>query len=187
MISVPKKGIWRCVIIGEESVCWTLLVSCLIELFRKDYSLYFADSVLSDSQCGFRQEHSYVDMIFVVRQLVEKAREYCLFYTLNQSQEGSIWLGSKCGRYLRSAESLLSVIHSFHAGMSTSREQVWQLLGFTAVYDRYVKLFLCFYTCISVLLLRIGINSVLRLVCLFIILMDRKLVGDLATKSHLSV
>ena len=35
-----------------------------------------AERILPDSQCGFRKNRGCVDMIFVARQLVEKAREH---------------------------------------------------------------------------------------------------------------
>ena len=35
-----------------------------------------AEVLLADSQCGFRKGRGCVDMIFVARQLMEKAREH---------------------------------------------------------------------------------------------------------------
>ena len=38
-------------------------------------SLHLADNVLPESQCGFRAQHSTIDMIFAARQVQEKCRE----------------------------------------------------------------------------------------------------------------
>ena len=43
----------------------------------------FAVSILPDSECDFRQGRSCLDIIFVTRQLVEKAKEHsCLLFAL---------------------------------------------------------------------------------------------------------
>ena len=52
----------------------------------------FAEDVLPDSQCGFRQERGCVDMIFVARQLIEKTIEheselYILFVDLKKAYD----------------------------------------------------------------------------------------------------
>ena len=64
-----------------------------------------AESVLPDSQCGFWQGRSCIDMIFVARQLVEKAREhnsllFTLFIDLKKAYNSVLEL--LCGKCWRS-------------------------------------------------------------------------------------
>ena len=50
---------------------WMWLARWLLERLQK-----VAEDELPESQCGFRRERSCADMIFTVRQLVEKAWEH---------------------------------------------------------------------------------------------------------------
>ena len=49
-----------------------------------------AETLLADSQCGFRKGRGCVDMIFVARQLMEKAKEHweLLVFNVCQPEEG---------------------------------------------------------------------------------------------------
>ena len=49
-----------------------------------------AETLLADSQCGFRKGRGSVDMIFVARQLMEKAKEHweLLVFNVCQPEEG---------------------------------------------------------------------------------------------------
>ena len=47
----------------------------LARIMLKRLLLHIAERILPESQAGFRQERSTIDMIFVARQLLEKARE----------------------------------------------------------------------------------------------------------------
>ena len=84
---------------------------------------YIAESVLPDSQCGFRQGRGCSDMIFVARQLVEKTREhdsllFVLFVDLKKAFDSvpreALWqVLEKFGV----PPVLLAVIKSFHVDM----------------------------------------------------------------------
>ena len=75
VIPVPKKGDltmcnnWRGISLLD--VAGKLLGWIVQERLQS-----IAESVIPDSQCGFRQGRSCSDMIFVARQLVEKTREH---------------------------------------------------------------------------------------------------------------
>ena len=84
VVPVPKRGDlnvcdnWRGISLLD--VAGKLLGRILQERLQ-----LIAECVLPHSQCGFRQGRSCVNMIFVARQLVEKAREHNWlpsFYTL---------------------------------------------------------------------------------------------------------
>ena len=80
-------------------------------------------SILPDSQSGFRKGRGCLDMIFVARQLMEKAREhgdslYVMFVDLKKAYDSvpreALWqVLQKCGV----PPQMLEVIKSFHEGM----------------------------------------------------------------------
>ena len=82
-----------------------------------------AEVLLADSQCGFRKGRGCVDMIFVARQLMEKAREhkeslFIMFVDLKKAYvsvpRNALWtVLAKCGV----PPTMLSIIRSFHDGM----------------------------------------------------------------------
>lgn len=84
----------------------------------------FADSYLSESQCGFRRNRGCIDMIFTARQLLEKCREQhvglcATFIDLTKAfdsvnREGLWILLSKLG----CPEKFLKIIREFHDGMN---------------------------------------------------------------------
>ena len=85
-----------------------------------------AERVLPDSQGGFRQGWGCVDMIFVARQLVEKAREHnCLLFTLfidlkkayDSVPRAALW---QVLEQYGVPPTLLSVVRSFHESMKAS-------------------------------------------------------------------
>ena len=75
VVLVPKKGNltmcddWRGISLLD--VARKLLGQIVQERFQ-----CIAESVLPDSQCGFRRGRGCSDMMFVARKLVEKAREH---------------------------------------------------------------------------------------------------------------
>ena len=85
-----------------------------------------AEKILPESQCGFRKGRGCVDMIFAVRQLVEKCREhddslFILFVDLQKAYDSvprqALWcVLEKYG----APPSMLSVIRSFHEGIRTA-------------------------------------------------------------------
>ena len=84
---------------------------------------HLLDSVVSESQCGFRSNRGTIDMIFAVRQLQEKCREqnqnlYILFVDLTKafdtvSREGLWAILAKLG----CPPQLIKITRSFHDGM----------------------------------------------------------------------
>ena len=57
-----------------------------------------AEIVLPESQCGFRKGKGCIDMIFVMRQLVEMSRDaatICLSYFMNSITEGICFSGQE--------------------------------------------------------------------------------------------
>ena len=82
-----------------------------------------AEKILPESQSGFRKGRGCADMIFVARQLVEKAREhgeslYVLFVGLRKAYDSvprqALWnVLEKYGV----PEKMLNVVKFFHEGM----------------------------------------------------------------------
>ena len=81
------------------------------------------EEVVSDSQCGFKAGRGCMDMLFCVRQLVEKAIErntnvlllfvdHCTTY--NSMPRQTLWCALQ--RY-GVPENLIALVHSFHVGM----------------------------------------------------------------------
>ena len=84
------------------------------------------EEVVSDTQCGFRTGRGCVDMIFCVRQLVEKAIEhntriFLLFVDLRKAYDSvprqALWCAL---RKYGIPENLIELVHSFHEGMSAT-------------------------------------------------------------------
>ena len=84
------------------------------------------EEVVSDTQCGFRTGRGCVDMIFCVRQLVEKAIEhntkiFLLFVDLCKAYDSvprqALWCALRKYGIL---ENLIELVHSFHESMSTT-------------------------------------------------------------------
>ena len=81
-----------------------------------------AEEVLTKSQCGFRRGRSCSDMVFTMRQLVEKSWEHLakLFVTFIDLQKAydsvprnAMWMAL---RKLGVPDSIISLIGSFHQG-----------------------------------------------------------------------
>lgn len=122
LIPIPKKGDlkncdnWRGIalldVIGK--VIARLLQERLQEL---------AEEVLPESQCGFRKGRSCADMIFVVRQLVEKSLEhktksFFTFIDLKKAYDSvprrALWIALQ---KLGVPEVVVNLIRSFHTDM----------------------------------------------------------------------
>ena len=122
VVPVPKKGDlrhcdnWRGISLLE-------VVGKIMARIMKERLEVIAGKVLPESQCGFRKERGCVDMIFVARQLIEKAREhnqplYMLFVDLRKAYDSvprqALWkVLEKCGV----PPKLLSLVKSCHEGM----------------------------------------------------------------------
>ena len=122
IVPVPKKGNlqscddWRGIslldVVGK-------VLGCIIQ----DRLQVIAEVLLADSQCRFRKGRGCVDMIFVARQLMEKAREhgdslFIMFVDLRKAYDSvprnALWtILAKCGV----PPTMLSIIRSLHDGM----------------------------------------------------------------------
>ena len=118
VVPVPKKG--------DPRHCDNWRGISLLDMvgrIMKERLEVIAGKVLPESQCGSRKERGCVDMIFVARQLVEKAREhnqslYMLFVDLRKAYDfvprQALWkVLEKCGV----PPKLLSLVKSCHEGM----------------------------------------------------------------------
>jgi len=79
-----------------------------------------AEGLLPDSQCGFWRGHGCIDMIIVVRQLMQKQEtQFMMFVDLKKAydsvprEEALLTFLAKCG----APPMMLSFIRSFHEGM----------------------------------------------------------------------
>ena len=125
LIPIPKKGDlrncdnWRGIalldVVGK--VVAQILQARLQEL---------AEEVLPESQCGFRKARSCTDMIFTVRQLVEKSWEhksksFLSFIDLRKAYDSvprtAMWLALE---KLGVPQKTIQLIRSFHSGMKAS-------------------------------------------------------------------
>ena len=122
LIPIPKKGNLHC--------CDNWRGIALLEVVGKAMARIIqsrlqglAEKILPESQCGFRRGRSCTDMIFMIRQLVEKAiehqaKQYIIFVDLRKAYDSvpreALWI---ILRKFRIAESLVTIIKSFHNNM----------------------------------------------------------------------
>ena len=116
---------------GDKSVCdnhrgislLSIAGKILARVLLNRIIEHLADSVVSESQCGFRKNRGTIDMIFAVRQLQEKCVEqhqdlYMLFIDLTKgfdtvSQPGLWSILAKLG----CPSNFIRMVRSFHDGM----------------------------------------------------------------------
>ena len=125
LIPIPKKGDlsscdnWRGISLLD--VVGKLVASILQRRLQ-----VLAEEVLTESQCGFRRGRSCSDMVFTMRQLVEKSWEHSakLFVTFIDLQKAydsvprnAMWMAL---RKLGVPDSIVSLIGSFHQGMTAT-------------------------------------------------------------------
>ena len=120
VVPIPKRGDFLC--------CDNWRGISLLDVVQKGFARVIrerlqviAKCVLQESQSGFRKARGSCDMIFVARQLLEKAREhqdslFTLFVDLRKAYNSvsgeDFWqVLEKCGMPPR----LLRVVKSFHA------------------------------------------------------------------------
>ena len=125
ILPIPKKG--------NLKVCDNWRRISLLDVVGKVFARIIhsrlqnaAEDILSDSQCGFRQGRGCTDMIFVVRQLVEKTLEhdYSLFIlsvnlrkAYDSVPRNALW---KVLQKYGIPPTMLNIIKSFHNGMQAS-------------------------------------------------------------------
>ena len=122
VVPIPKKGdLQRCD--NWRGISLLDVVGKLFARVIQERLQVIAEHVLPDSQCGFRKRRGCCDMIFVARQLLEKAREhndtlYALFVDLCKAYDSvpreALWqVLERCGVPPR----MLCVVRSLHQGM----------------------------------------------------------------------
>ena len=74
LVPVPKKGNLHCCD-NWRGISLLDVVGKLLGRIVQNHLQKLAERVLPESQCGFRRGRSCTDMIFMVRQLAEKATE----------------------------------------------------------------------------------------------------------------
>ena len=120
--AIPKKGDLRSCD-NWRGISLLDVVGKVMARIAKERLELIADRVLPESQSGFRKGRGCIDMIFVARQLVEKAREhndmlYMLFVDLRKAYDSvpreALWrVLEKCGV----PPKMLSIVKSFHERM----------------------------------------------------------------------
>ncbi len=132
IVPIPKKGDLSCYDnwrgISLLDVGGKLFTKLLQKRLQK-----MAEEVLPDSQCGFRSGRGCIDMVYCVRQLVEKAREhntqvFMLFIDLRKAYDSiprqALW---QVLRKYGVPPIMVSLLRSLHEGMKaevTMDEQV---------------------------------------------------------------
>ena len=108
---------------GEPHCVFSIAGKILACIMLNRITKHILDDVVSESQCGFRNQRGTVDMVFAIRQLQEKCVEQHqdlhllfidltkAFYTVNRA---ALWaILSKLGCPPR----FVQIIRSFHDGM----------------------------------------------------------------------
>ena len=98
-----------------------------------------AEEELPESQCGFRRGHGCLDMVFTVRQLVEKAfehqtKQFLTFVGLKKAYDSvlriALWHALE---KLGVPDQIIDIIRSFHEGMQAQVQMQGELLEEIAV------------------------------------------------------
>ena len=122
IIPIPKKGILE-VCDNWRGIALLNVVGKVLARLVQNSLHEVAEQILPEFQCGFRQSRGCTDMIFVVRQCIEKLYEhrekgFLIFIDLKKAYESvpraALWLLlAKAGL----PDGLITIIHSFHDGM----------------------------------------------------------------------
>ena len=122
LIPIPKKGNlsdcnnWRGIALLD-------VVGKVVARVIQERLQQLAEEELPEAQCGFRKGRSCSDMIFTVRQLVEKAiehraKKFLLFMDLKKAYDSvprtALWYALK---KLGVPDLVIDIIRSFHEGM----------------------------------------------------------------------
>ena len=119
LVPVPKKGDLSCCE-NWQGISLLDVVGKVVAHILQDRLQQLVEEVLPESQCGFRKKHACFDMIFVVRQLVEKSWEH-------QAKMFFIYIDLKKAYY------------------SVPQEELWQALGKLGVPDSTIELIKSFH------------------------------------------
>ena len=122
LVPVPKKGDlhqcdnWRGIALLD--VVGKVVARIILERLQK-----LAEEELPESQCGFRKSRGCSDMVFTVRQIIEKswehrAKSFLVFIDLKNAYDSvpraALW---KVLGKLRVPDSMVELIRSFHCNM----------------------------------------------------------------------
>ena len=122
LVPIPKKGNLHCCD-NWRGIALLDLVGKLAGRIVQNRLQSVAERELPESQCGFRRGRGCTDMIFVVRQLVEKAfehktKQFLIFVDLRKAYDSvpreAMW---KVLRKLGVPDALVDIIRSFHTNM----------------------------------------------------------------------
>ena len=115
-----RRVISLIVIIGEAFVCWIYVIGKVVARILQERLQKLGMEELPESHCGFRKGRSCADIIFVVRQSIEKSWEhkskaFFTFIDLKKAYDSvpreAMWLA--LGK-LGVPELLVKLIKSFH-------------------------------------------------------------------------
>ena len=123
LVPIPKKGdLSRCD--NWRGISLLDVVGKVAARVLQGRLQLLAEDLLPESQCGFRKERSCTDMIFLIRQLLEKswehrAKVFVTFVDLRKAYDSiprrALWIAlGKLGL----PESIIHLIRSFHQDMS---------------------------------------------------------------------
>ena len=122
LMSIPKKGnLHSCDNWG--GIALLDVVGKLVGKIVQSRLQVLAERELPESQCGFRQGHGCTDMIFMVRQLTEKAiehqsKQFLVFVDLQKAYDSvpreAMWVAL---RKLGAPDVLVDIVRSFHSNM----------------------------------------------------------------------
>jgi len=119
LVPIPKKGNLHCCD-NWRGIALLDVVGKLVGRIVQNRLQKFAELVLPESQCGFRRGRSCTDMIFMVRQLAEKAiehnsKQYFVFVDLRKAYDSvpraALWVALE---KLGVPKELVELVKSFH-------------------------------------------------------------------------
>ena len=99
LIPIPKKGNLHCCDNWRGIASLEVVGKAMTRIIQTRLQ-DLAERILPESQCGFRRSHSCTDMIFIVRQLVDKAiehqaKQYIIYVDLRKAYDSvprdAIW------------------------------------------------------------------------------------------------
>lgn len=133
LVPIPKKGNLQCCD-NWRGIALLDVVGKLVARVVQTRLQKLAENELPESQCGFRRGRGCTDMIFVVRQLAEKAiehqtKQFFVFVDLRKAYDSvpreALWMALQ---KLGVPDVLIDIIKSFHTDMQAKVRVDGQLL-----------------------------------------------------------
>ena len=125
LVPIPKKGNLQCCD-NWRGIALLDVVGKLVARVVQTRLQKLAENELPESQCGFRRGRGCTDMIFVVRQLAEKAiehqtKQFFVFVDLRKAYDSvpreALWMALQ---KLGVPDVLIDIIKSFHTDMQAN-------------------------------------------------------------------